>query len=284
MDAEAFDRSAKSLGRLPATISPWHGKRSRRDMNSIAIVAFGCRILVVSDCGRALETLDRFLLPSLPRAAPDEAGSEILLRVLCDGDGFQLICNGAAEPARDLRALTVGAVRLIDEAIVARLSNLSAVHAGAVQFGDRALLLPGGTHAGKSALVAELLRCGAVYLSDEYALIDDRGRAQAYPRPLLLRNGGAEQVPRLPEEFHAAVAHAPVPVALQYDAAADWRLAATAQSEALLALLRNTPHVLAETPRVLPALTRASAGSKCYAGKRGDAADAAGHILRLVAE
>jgi len=147
--------------------------------------------------------------------------------------------------------------------------------------------LPGGTHAGKSALVAELLRCGAVYLSDEYALIDDRGRAQAYPRPLLLRNGGAEQVPRLPEEFHAAVA------TLRYRSAGfslsnttprqtgDWPR--RRKSEALLALLRNTPmcwpkrrgycrpHTRLGRLQVLRRQTR-----RC--------ADAAGHILRLVAE
>ena len=86
----------------------------------------------------------------------------------------------------------------IDRAFIDQLKNLHAVHAGAVLFGNRAVLLPGKSFAGKSSLVAELLRRGATCLSDEYALIDGAGIVHAYPRPLLLRNGGHAQTPVLP--------------------------------------------------------------------------------------
>lgn len=256
--------------------------------NRIDIRAFDCDIAVVTDCEETLMKLQRFLLPSLPRIGSEIAGAEVVFRVLRDGSGFQLSCDGMNEIACDFRALVTKAVSLLDAAIVRRLRNLTAVHAGAVELAGRALLLPGGTHVGKSGLVAELLRCGAVYLSDEYALIDARGQAHPYPRPLLLRNGGPEQVPLLPEECNAQVGNAPVPVgwilALEYDPAATWRVAAVPQSEAFLILLRNTPHTLAESPRILTALGHASAGSECYAGRRGNAIEAAEHILRLVAE
>ncbi len=83
--------------------------------------------------------------------------------------------------AHDLRSLAVETVRLIDEGLVKRITGLTAVHAGVVELGGRALLLPGSTKSGKSSLVAELLRHGAVYFSDEYALIDAQGRAHPYP-------------------------------------------------------------------------------------------------------
>lgn len=252
------------------------------------IRAFGCDIAVISDCEQALTTLQRFLLPSLPRIGPDIAGAGVVIRVLRDGGGFQLFCDGTNVSACDFKTLVTQAVRLLDDAIVNRLTNLTAVHAGAVEIGGRALLLPGGTHVGKSTLVAELLRRGAVYMSDEYALIDAQGHAHPYPRPLLLRNGGPEQVPLLPEECNAQVGNAPVPIrwilALEYDPAATWRIAAVPQSEGLLILLRNTPHALAESPRIVAALRRASAGSECYTGRRGSSVEAAEQILRLVAE
>ena len=47
--------------------------------------------------------------------------------------------------------------------MIERLTTLRALHAGAVVWNQRALLLPGATHAGKSSLVAELLRRGATY-------------------------------------------------------------------------------------------------------------------------
>ena len=256
--------------------------------NDFGIRAFGRDIAVASNCQEALATLERFLLPSMPRIQSEIVGAEIDLRVLRDGHGFRLFCNGTNEFARDLSALATQAVRLLDEAIVKCLTNLTAVHAGAVELAGRALLLPGGTHAGKSALVAELLRRGAAYLSDEYALIDAEGQAHPYPRPLLLRNGGLEQVPFLPEECNARVGNAPLMVrwifALEYDPAAIWQIAPVPQSEALLILLRNTPHVSTESPRIVPALKRASAGSECYRGRRSNAVEAADEILRVIAE
>ena len=96
-------------------------------------------------------------------------------------------------------------IRVLDEAVIQRLTTLHAVHAGAVQLGERVLLLPGVTHSGKSSLVAELLRRGAIYFSDEYALIDSEGHVYPYPRPLLLRNGSPEQFPVLPGECNASI-------------------------------------------------------------------------------
>ena len=51
---------------------------------------------------------------------------------------------------------------------------------------------------GKSALVAELVRAGATYYSDEYAIFDSLGRVHPYPKPLSLRgepDGRAERHP-----------------------------------------------------------------------------------------
>ncbi|MGD0445052.1 MAG: hypothetical protein ABSA39_14050 [Edaphobacter sp.] len=177
-------------------------------------------------------------------------------------------------------------IRVLDDAVVQRLTSLRAVHAGAVVWGERVLLLPGITHAGKSSLVAEMLRRGATYFSDEYALIDTEGLVHPYPRPLLLRNGNPEQVPMLATEYNASVGGAPAPVgwilSLEYEPECTWSVAPVPQSEALLILLRNTPHVLAESPDLVPVFERAVAGATCYAGHRPDADEAVSRILQLI--
>ncbi|MCP4966018.1 MAG: hypothetical protein GY926_12375 [bacterium] len=61
------------------------------------------------------------------------------------------------------------------------------VHAGVVGWNDRAILLPGRSRWGKSTLVEALVRAGAQYLSDEYAILLPNGRIQSYPRPIHLR-------------------------------------------------------------------------------------------------
>jgi hypothetical protein len=148
------------------------------------------------------------------------------------------------------------------------------------------LLLPGITHAGKSSLVAELLRRGATYFSDEYALIDSEGRVHPYPRPLLLRNGSPEQSPVLPSEYNARIGDTSAPVgwilSLEYLPESTWSIATVHQSEALLILLRNTPHVLSESPDLVAVFQRAVAGATCYVGDRPDVDEAASQILRLI--
>ncbi len=210
------------------------------------------------------------------------------MRVDRVADQFQLsvddvVVASAGRPIRLVPAL----IRVLDDAVIKGLTTLSAVHAGTVVLGGRALLLPGVTHAGKSSLVAELLRQGATYFSDEYALIDSAGRVHPYPRPLLLRNSCPEQVPVLAGECNASVGNASAPVgwilSLQYQPGGNWSVAAVHQSEGLMILLRNTPHVWAESPSMLGAFQRAVAGAACYAGSRTEAKDAAGEILRMVA-
>src|SRR5205085_10523469 len=67
------------------------------------------------------------------------------------------------------------------------------VHAGVVGWRGRAVVLPGRSFAGKTTLVAALVRAGATYYSDEYAVFDRAGRVHPYARPLALREGAGRQ-------------------------------------------------------------------------------------------
>lgn len=86
------------------------------------------------------------------------------------------------------------------------------VHAGAVAWGGRALILPGASGSGKSRLVEALVRRGAVYLSDDLAVIDRDGAAHPFRRPLAKRSldGSIERI--APTALGTAPA-APVPAA-----------------------------------------------------------------------
>ncbi|MGB9147791.1 MAG: hypothetical protein WCC14_18335, partial [Acidobacteriaceae bacterium] len=72
------------------------------------------------------------------------------------------------------------------------------LHAGVVAWQDHALLLPGVSHAGKSTLVAELIRAGATYYSDEFALLDRDGRVHPFTRTLQMRRPGLPKQTPLP--------------------------------------------------------------------------------------
>jgi hypothetical protein len=254
----------------------------------IAINAFGCHVRASADCEGAFSVLDRYIWPSLPRANCVEVSpADIDIRIERSEQQFQLLVDGAAVAfSDDAIGLVPSIVHVIDEAMLQRLTTFCAVHAGVVLWGERALLLPGGTHAGKSSLVVELLRRGAEYFSDEYALIDDEGRVHPYPRPLMVRNGSPEQLPKLASDYNATVSAVPAAVgwifSLQYERGKDWNVTGAPQSIALLDLLRNTPQVLADSPEIVDGFQRAVEGAACYSGIRGDAVDAAERILAIV--
>lgn len=249
--------------------------------------AYGSNITIESECLPVRLALEKYVFPTFPRMDHSSDQPHVHARVDQAGNQFHLIIGDArVASSASVAGLVTPLMRVIDDTLIERLTRFYAIHAGAVCWDGKALLLPGSSRAGKSSLVAELLRRGATYFSDEYALLDPQGRLHPYPRPLLLRDGSSEQFPALPEEFNAPVGTEPAPVGwilwLQYQPASPWSVARVPQSEALLALLRNTPHVLAQSPEMMPFLQRAVAGAHCYFGHRGEVGHAADQILRLI--
>lgn len=255
--------------------------------SSFTVRVYNCSIVIEAPGSEVCSILDRFILPSLPRMEGTVANPDIRVRVVQEGEQLHLsIQDFLVKSASKAKDLIVPLIKVLDDEVVARLDPLRAIHSGAVLWGDRAVLLPGSTHSGKSSLVAELVRRGATYFSDEFALIDPEGWVHPYPRPLLLRNGLPRQVPVLPGEFNASVGNAPARVgwifALRYHSDSGWDVAMMPQGEAVITLLKNTPHFLVETPGMLESFERAAAGARCYAGERPDAVQSVDEILRLI--
>jgi hypothetical protein len=61
------------------------------------------------------------------------------------------------------------------------------LHAGVVAWKGRAIIIPAESFRGKTTLVAELVKKGALYYSDEYAVLNKNGFVQSFPKPLSLR-------------------------------------------------------------------------------------------------
>lgn len=69
------------------------------------------------------------------------------------------------------------------------------VHAGVVGWKGKAIVLPARSYSGKTSVVAEFVRQGAEYYSDEYAVLDEEGFVHPFARRLSMRIGA----PRSPE-------------------------------------------------------------------------------------
>jgi len=160
------------------------------------------------------------------------------------------------------------------------------VHAGVVGWKGRAILLPGRSHSGKSSLVAALLGAGAQYCSDEYAVLDSRGRVHPYPRPLLLRGEGEPGTRVTAAALGATTVRRPLPVGLvvvtRYRAGARWRAASLSPGRAMLALLGNTVMVRSRPERTLSVLEQVVARVPALRVTRGEADDAAPRLLEAL--
>ena len=159
------------------------------------------------------------------------------------------------------------------------------VHAGVVGWKGRAVVLPGRSLSGKTTLVAELVRAGADYYSDEYAVIDREGRVHPYARPLAVREGdGLRQTRRTAEEFGGSAGEGPLPVGLvivsRYERGTGWCPSPLTPGECVLELLSNTVPARRSPARAMGVLTRAAAGATAFAGPRGEAAVVAQAIMR----
>lgn len=94
-----------------------------------------------------------------------------------------------------------------------------ALHAGAVSWQGKTVLLPGQSGSGKSSVTAWLCANGAAYLSDELIFLPDSGCGEVipFPRPVCLKSGSAplimELIPEagrkklLADEQGAAIPH-----------------------------------------------------------------------------
>jgi hypothetical protein len=247
--------------------------------------AFGVPIEVVIE-DRELDAPVRDILPPgwKPSAGSAQAGGFKLLGTSVDG--YELIIDGKSWLQRASREVAVGMLdaqmRLY---IAAHARDWIFVHAGVVASGGRALIIPGHSFSGKTTLVSALIRAGAAYCSDEYAVLDQDGRVHPYPRPLSFRDqngqwtndrragdlGGVEM------EQSAELA---MVVVTRYRPGALWRPRRPSTADGLVALLANTVPAQERPEECLRVLRRAIVGASVLQGDRGEAGPAAAALLK----
>ena len=158
------------------------------------------------------------------------------------------------------------------------------VHAGVVGWKGRAIVIPGRSYSGKSTMVSELVKAGAVYYSDEYAVLDSRGMVYPFPKPIEMRDSGEFKQTKVDVgHFGGKTATKPIPVGLvmvtQYKAGAHWKPRQLSGGQAVLALLANTVSARRQPEKALGTLQRAVSGAPALKGIRGEAEQLAPSVL-----
>ncbi len=155
------------------------------------------------------------------------------------------------------------------------------VSAGVVGHEGRAILLPGPTMVGKTRLVAELVRAGAVYYADDWALLDREGLVHPFPTLLYIKNRERMSV----ESLGGVRGDRPIPVGLiailRYHPGSGWGPSQRTTADGMLALMRNAYGM--DVPRfAMEAARTAASGAQVIEGERGDAAEVAPVLLEML--
>jgi hypothetical protein len=147
------------------------------------------------------------------------------------------------------------------------------VHAGVVAWKKKAILIPGISFSGKTTLVDALVRAGATYYSDEFAVLDVKGRVHAYPKPLALRNDDRRSKVLLTPKTTTRLRPLPVDLVLlcRFKKGSTWRPRRLTPAQAVLALLANTVTARVQPEFALTTLRRALRPATVLKSPRGEA-------------
>jgi hypothetical protein len=252
-------------------------KRKTRDAPvTVAGAAYGVGFTLEAADAKLYAEMLRWLPPAW---AEGELGpTPITLSVSKEPEGSYVL-------ARDGRVFSTGAAADVFDDFERQFRNHIAfnatdhvfMHAGAVAHAGRGIVIPGASFSGKTSLVAALVRAGATYYSDEYAVLDLEGNLCPYPKPLSLRltPDSALQTNHHVDELGGVGAIEAAPIGLivvtQYRPGTSWAPTDLSRAEAVLAMLEHTFRGQDRPEQTLKTLRQAVERATAVRGDRGEA-------------
>lgn len=159
------------------------------------------------------------------------------------------------------------------------------VHAGVVAHDGRTIVIPGPSLAGTTTLVLELVRAGAAYYSDEFAILDEHGRVHPYPAPPSPHEPGSRpplDVAPSNRELGPEPLRIGAVVLTTYRPGAHWTPAGRSPGHGVAALLAHAPAATTRPEEVMRIVSRAIDGAVILEGERGEARDMVPRLLSAV--
>lgn len=162
------------------------------------------------------------------------------------------------------------------------------IHAGVVGWKGKAIILPGKSHAGKTTFVSELIKKGAEYYSDEYAVLDENGLVHPFPKMLAVRprSLGGKSTNVSFEEFGAVEGTKPIPAGLilfaNYKKGSIWNLEMLTQGEGMLEIIPHTIPIRFNPDFALKTLNKTLIRAKIAKTNREDAKHSADLLMEYV--
>jgi 2-oxoglutarate-Fe(II)-dependent oxygenase superfamily protein len=263
------------------------------DFDELRLSCYGVGVRISDNTGGEL---CRRLRESLPPEFGDPDGTEAeTVSYLVNADnapgslepsGYRVTCGGGGGLAASTdEELLESLNEHIDNTIALCSRQKLFVHAGVVGWRGLAIVIPGSSLTGKSMLIAELVRRGAVYYSDKFAVLDDTGAVHPYRRALVL-HGKERTEPNDLRLIREGASVEPLQIGLivatPYRQGTAWRPSVLRGAPAVLSVLQATVRAREETARMLQVAARIAPNVVTVAGLRPEAAEVAPRILDAI--
>ena len=150
------------------------------------------------------------------------------------------------------------------------------VHAGVVAWKEKAILIPAPSFRGKSALTAALVKLGAIYYSDEYAVLDDSGFVHPFAKPLSIRGeiDDFTQVDYAVEDLGGSAGAVAIPVGMvlitEFKPNGRWTPRRLSPANGIVEMIKNTIPIRDNTAKALKVLNQVAKSEAFMKSSRGD--------------
>jgi SM-20-related protein len=258
---------------------------------ALALCCYGVEVRLVDAaglglCQRLRETLPpEFVAPSEPsEVSVAYVVTAVVPPGLAEASEYLISCDEVAVFATSVEEELYWWLRHdIDQAVARRSSRMLFVHAGVVGWRGVGIVIPGRGSLGKSTLVAELVRRGAVYYSDAFAVLDEAGRLHPY-RGMV--EPGDEDQPQDLRLIRDDGSTEPLPVGLivsgAYTPGVVWRPSVVRGAHVALPLVDSTVLAREQATRMQQIAAEVAAGGVGLRGPRPEAAEVATLLLDVV--
>lgn len=261
-----------------------------RWIEGLSFMAYGVRVGVRTNTAKAL----KLIYPRLPLGWKPASSLvvERLYSVSLDGtaqrgaDRLHVLYEDDVEIARtrDVEMLFDRLESSLRLYVAEMTRHRIFVHAGVVGWRNQAIVIPARSLGGKSTLTAEFVRAGAKYYSDEYAVLDSKGRVHPYAKPISIRDDrDYKQTDYAVESFGGVAGKRPIPVGLvilaDYKKGARWRPKHLSSGQAVLAMLDHTVSARRHPDKAFETLREVVARARVMKGVRGEAGEVVKSVL-----
>jgi hypothetical protein len=256
--------------------------------------SYGVKIGVKSNSERFLKKIENHLKNIVPSAyvIDDtlEAEHDFLINVKKDGisEFYELYKDGeritGGNSEENFFNFSSSKLRLT---IAEYASSRVFIHAGVVGWKGKAIVIPGKSFQGKTTLVAELIKQGALYYSDEYAVLDMEGLVYPFPKTLSMRGiiDKYKQVESSPESFGGKIGIEPLSVGMvlltEFEAGAEWKPEIISAGNGIMELLAHTIPIRYKPQFSLQVLNKMANRAIIAKSKRGEAKEFVEMLLKF---